>query len=221
MKENLRQVKVTPDEEQKLYFSTPIYYWEKPEFLKPLNKALDPYIKKAKDLSKKTIKEQKRTLGDFGIVHHSDSIAEEKSTKKLRDVIGEYGCYILSNEGYNIKNYSLHFSDMWVQEFPKKGGGHHMTHVHSSHLSGFYFLKCSDKTSYPIFYDPRTGKNTLQLPEIDEKNITIASDKVFYNVVPGSLLIFPSYLPHSFVVDEGIDPFRFIHFNLTAYPHEI
>ena len=45
---------------------------------------------------------------------------------------------------------------MWVQEFAKKGGGHHSAHIHwNQHVSGFYFLKCSDKTSYPIFHEPK------------------------------------------------------------------
>ena len=31
-----------------------------------------------------------------------------------------------------------------------------------------------------------------------------------------SFLFFNSYLTHEYVLDQGIDPFRFIHFNLQA-----
>ena len=49
------------------------------------------------------------------------------------------------------------------------------THVHwDNHISGFYFLKCSDKTSYPIFHDPRAGMMT-KLPQKDK-------NKIEYNV---------------------------------------
>ena len=37
-------------------------------------------------------------------------------------------------------------------------------------------------------------------------------------VFPGTLLMFNSYLPHEFKVDNGIDAFRFIHFNIKATP---
>ena len=41
-----------------------------------------------------------------------------------------------------------------AQEFAKQGGGHFfIQHIYIgiNDVSGFYFLKCSDKTSYPIF----------------------------------------------------------------------
>ena len=39
--------------------------------------------------------------------------------------------------------------------------------------------------------------------------------------MPGSLLLFPGYLEHEFVLDHGIKPFRFIHFNIQAVPSEV
>jgi hypothetical protein len=51
-----------------------------------------------------------------------------------------------------------------VQEFAKKGGGHHSAHIHwNQHVSGFYFLKCSNKTSYPVFHEPKTGARCTKL----------------------------------------------------------
>jgi hypothetical protein len=47
----------------------------------------------------------------------------------------------------------------------KKALGHHTPHTHyDNHISGFYFLRCSDKTSLPVFHDPRPGKLMTQLP---------------------------------------------------------
>ena len=42
------------------------------------------------------------------------------------------------------------------------------------------------------------------------------SSDIFYKPKPGSLIFFPAYVPHQFVVDNGVDDFRFIHFNLQA-----
>jgi hypothetical protein len=33
---------------------------------------------------------------------------------------------------------------------------------------------------------------------------------------PGQLMFFPAYVPHQFSVDNGVDDFRFIHFNVQA-----
>ena len=64
-----------------------------------------------------------------------------------------------------MSKYQTIFTEMWVQEFSKKGGGgHHSAHHHwNQHVSGFYFLKASDKTSMPIFYDPRQGARMTKL----------------------------------------------------------
>ena len=60
-------------------------------------------------------------------------------------------------------------------------GGHHSPHVHSNnHISGFYYLKCSDKTSFPIFHDPRPGKVIIDLPEKDMEKIDESSSKIYY-----------------------------------------
>ncbi len=48
-----------------------------------------------------------------------------------------------------------------------------------------------------------------------------ADEKMHYRPTPGDLVIFPGYLEHEFVVDHGIDPFRFIHFNIQAVSKEI
>jgi uncharacterized protein (TIGR02466 family) len=111
---------------------------------------------------------------------------------------------------------------MWVQEFAEVGGGHHETHIHSNnHISGFYFLKCSENTSKPVFHDPRPGKLMTDLPKKNVLNIDFSTNKMFYNIKPGTLMFFNSYLPHQFEVDNGIDPFRFIHFNLKAIPNNL
>ena len=41
-------------------------------------------------------------------------------------------------------------------------------------------------------------------------------ERQIIKVKPGTLLMFNSWLPHQFSVDDGIDPFRFIHFNIQA-----
>jgi len=114
----------------------------------------------------------------------------------------------------------LYWTEFWVQEFSRKGGGNHDGHIHNNnHISGFYFLKCSDKTSFPIFHDPRPAKEMMQLPlskEAAETAVNPVQNKFFLKIKPGTMVFFPAYLEHEFSVDLGIDPFRFIHFNLQC-----
>ena len=121
-----------------------------------------------------------------------------------------------------MSEYTTMFTEMWVQEFAKKGGGHHSAHIHwNQHVSGFYFLKCSNKTSYPIFHEPRTGARAtkLKMKPSKDKEIPYSIENINYYPQPGSLLIFPGYLEHEFSLDRGQEPFRFIHFNIQAFPN--
>ena len=116
-----------------------------------------------------------------------------------------------------MSHYINMYTEMWVQEFAKKGGGHHSAHIHwNQHVSGFYFLKCSEKTSYPIFHEPRHGAEMTKLPTKDQSKITLGSSQVHYKPKPGTMIIFPGYVPHEFAVDPGLEPFRFIHWNIKA-----
>ena len=119
--------------------------------------------------------------------------------------------------GYDLKNYELFWTEFWAQEFGDKGGGHHEGHIHyDNHISGFYFLKCSDKTSIPVFHDPRPTKLMTQLPLKNETEITLGTHQIHYKLKPGAMIFFPAYMEHEFLIDNGVDPFRFIHFNLQV-----
>ena len=136
------------------FFKTPIWVEDKPEFVKSLNKASDKYIKEAKKRNKDYIKQH----GDFGQSYHSSPLTLDNDFLDLRNYAGQKSFDFLDWQGFDMSKYQTMFHEMWVQEFSKKGGGHHSAHVHwNQHVSGFYFLKCSDKTSMPVFHEPRTG----------------------------------------------------------------
>ena len=54
--------------------------------------------------------------------------------------------------------------------------------------------------------------------EKDKMKITHASSQINYEVKPGTMIFFPSYMPHQYLVDMGYEPFRFIHWNCQAIP---
>ena len=205
----------------KNFFSTPIYSENKPEFLKSLNKASDKYIKKSK--SSPINKAYVKKFGDFGTTYHSTPLINDNDFFDFRNYVGEKCFDFLDQYGFDMERYRLFLTEMWVQEFSKKGGGHHNAHIHwNQHVSGFYFLKCSDKTSFPIFHEPRTGARATKLkmkPGITA--ILPGTEQVHFKPTPGTLVIFPGFLEHEYAVDHGIEPFRFIHWNIQAVPKEM
>ena len=200
------------------YFPTVIWSEDKPEFVKSLNKASNKYIKDARNRQKKYIKEH----GDFGISYHSTPLTVDNDFLDFRNYIGQKSWEYLDHQGYDMTQYKTMFSELWVQEFAKKGGGHHSAHIHwNQHVSGFYFLKCSDKTSKPVFHEPRTGARATKLKLKNINGVVGGSELIHFKITPGTLIIFPGFLEHEFSVDHGIEPFRFIHWNIQAIPKEM
>jgi len=204
------------------YFKCPIWFADEPKFVNDLNKASDKYIEESrKNLQPDIDKRNKlnKTKGDLGSVYHSTTLMGDPDFKDLTNYIGATSHNLLMEMGFDMSNHQLFTTEMWVQEFANDGGGHHTLHTHwNGHMSGFYFLKASDKTSMPMFEDPRAGNVMNLLPEKDKKKITYASTQVHYKAQPGRMIFFPSYMPHQYIVDMGVEPFRFIHWNCQAIP---
>ena len=202
------------------YFASPIYTYIDKSWIKDLNKISDEYLKNSYDKTKKQIDERNKIVGnvkDHGFSYHSDQLIGDKRIKNFKNLLLDMSWNLLNSQGYLMENYKMVINELWVQEFAKSGGGHHDTHIHgNNHISGFYFLKCSDKTSFPIFHDPNQAKSMSQLLLKNENEASFAMNKVHYKPEPGTFIIFNSYLPHQFLVDDGVDPFRFIHFNIQA-----
>jgi len=208
-------------------FDTILYKAEVPEYLKNkdfmsvCDEHTDQAISNAKKLIDERNKKFKIDVKDHGMSYHSG--AEMYKDERFHDfelLIRNTARNILENQGFDLSNYSIDYTEMWIQKFAYEGGGHQDTHVHwDNHISGFYFVECSERTSKPVFHDPRPGRMMLNLPIKDHSKLCPAMERQIISVKPGTLLLFNSWLPHQFSVDNGIDPFRFIHFNLQAKKH--
>ena len=204
-----------------IYFQSPICSIEIPEWVDHVNKACNKYIKQAKKRNEPMIKDRekkwKKKVGDITMSHHSGSIINDPQLKEFQEYVGSTSWNVMDFFGYDMSQYELMWTELWVQEFSKKGGGHHEGHIHyDNHISGFYFLKCSERTAVPFFNDPRIAKTMGDLPVKDPTNVSMATPIIQYKPKPGTMIFFPAYLNHGFTVDAGVDDFRFIHFNLQA-----
>ena len=203
-------------------FKCPVWFADEPAFVDDLNRASDKYIEVAKKNLKKDIDKRNKKFGDkgdMGNVFHSTTLVGDPNFLELTNYIGATANNLLLEMGFDLTNYQVFITELWVQQFAKQGGGHHTLHTHwNGHMSGFYFLKCSEKTSRPLFEDPRAGNMMNLLPEKDKTKVTYASHQINYEVKPGRMIFFPSYMPHQYIVDMGYEPFRFIHWNCQAIP---
>ena len=203
-------------------FKCPIWFADEPTFVDDLNKASDKYIEESKKNLKKDIDKRNKEMGDkgdMGNVFHSTSLVGDPNFLNLQNYVGATAHNLLVELGFDMTGYQTFITELWVQEFAKQGGGHHTLHTHwNGHISGFYFLKASEKTSRPVFEDPRPGNIMNLLPEKDKTKVTYASSQINYEVRPGRMIFFPSYMPHQYIVDMGYEPFRFIHWNCQAIP---
>ena len=195
-------------------FKVPIYLGKKPEWVKPLNKASDPIITRIKKQWKDKLK--KKEITNLPNSFHSESIWVYPEFRQLANFILQQSWNILHWQGYDLRDRVPMLTELWVQEFPEEGGFHDIHEHGNNHISGFYFLKCNEKTSHPVFWDPRPGKKMTDLQMKDQNKLNYGSQQIHYKVKPGQFIFFNSYMPHSYVHHKGKEKFRFIHFNMQA-----
>ena len=102
------------------YFKCPIWWADEPKFVNKLNKASDKYIKESQKNLKKTIDKRNKKFGDkgdMGHVFHSTSLIGDSKFKELQDYIGATAHNLLGEMGFDLKDYTIFITEMWVQEF--------------------------------------------------------------------------------------------------------
>ena len=100
---------------------------------------------------------------------------------------------------------------LWVNFNPK--GASHSVHSHPNNfLSGVYYVRTHKGADTINFHDPKPQTAVIRPPvtELTAEN----TDQVVVKVSDGTLLMFPSWLPHS-VDASGSDEFRIsVSFNI-------
>lgn len=188
------------------HFQTAIYQIHRPEWV---DRTLDLLSEHYEDSYKES------ELKKIFPVYQTDDISKDRDLSYLINFILENSYRILESQGYDLSDHALLFDEMWAQDVMTYG--HHFPHVHQNcQISGFYFLECPEEGIYPLFYDPRPGKNMINLPEKNLDNVTLATYECNYKPVPGMFLFFNSWLPHSFQLNSSESNCKFIHFNISA-----
>ena len=200
-------------------FKCPIYIAQKPEWVDELNKASDPIIEKVRETWEKKIKDKNDPIDRMPNSLHSELLWQYPVFHPIANLILQQSINILDQQGYNLEGKVPMLTELWVQEFPEEGGFHDIHEHGNNHISGFYFLKCSEKTSHPIFHDPRPGKKMIDLRLKNSNKLNYGNSQVHYKVKPGTFIFFNSYMPHAYIHHAGKEKFRFIHFNMQMAPN--
>lgn len=203
MVENEKKFKLHLEE----YFPCQIYHMVNDSFVESLLK-----------ISEKDINQKKKKTGVDKIypVIMSDNLLENKLSQPFCQFVGSLAWDILSNQGYEMANKVVSFSELWVQEHHRGSSMEVHSHGYGAQIVGFYFLNAPNKSSRVVFHDPRIGKTQTQLPEKNESSVTNASKMINFVPEPGLLMFSNAWLPHAFTRNESKEPIKFVHFNINV-----
>lgn len=190
------------------YFPSLVYRDEKPEWVSQLRDSLIPHFERAE--AHWDSQDLKPPLVQTGLIH------QDRNFEPLVTYLYEASNLILGDQGYLTDRYDLHLTALWGQRM--LAGGATEVHVHkNSHLTGWMFLDVPEKCAYPVFKDPRYGKALLDLDYEDGEEIKPATSAVnFNNVVPGTILIANSWLPHQIIGGNPDSATTAIHFIVSC-----
>ena len=193
------------------HFATNIYVYQQPEFFPALKQIAN------KELSLLKVTDKRYPVLQTGSLF-------DETTQEFANYAAQLSWNILNEQGYDMNHYNTWLDEMWAQQLNMHG--QHAEHIHSlgAQISGFYFIETPENSSRPVFHDPNYSKRQIQLPERDMSKITPASINVHYDVSPGTLILFNSWLPHSFEPNASSKPFKFVHFNVKVnqtHNHEV
>lgn len=190
-----------------LYFPTPIYIVEKPEYLIRVSAASEESLERVR---------AEHPPNEIYPCYMSDSLLEDPRVDDFIGYVGETAWGILHDQGYYLDDTEVYFSEMWTQEHHKYSSMEQHAHGYGAQIVGFYFLEVPDEPPLATFYDPRSSKLMADLRERDPREVTVASRMVTFKPKPGMLIFTNAWLAHSFGRNVSNKPFKFVHFNINA-----
>jgi len=122
-----------------------------------------------------------------------DKLLVYEESQKLIEAIKQEAAKYLINQGANVEYYSLHVSNMWLNEMTSNTKS--PAHYHYGHtLSGCYYVEVPYNSSGITFINPLSmiPKQTIIHKQLTAYN---AGDCVFYPV-EGEMFFWESYLQH-------------------------
>ena len=191
-----------------IYFGTPVYSFIMPDYLPVAREVSNEYL----DAIKKEAE-----LDQIYPLYQTYSFNTDRRISNLSTEIMRTGYNILDDQGYDLSNYELFYSEFWCQEHLTTSGQERHVHGYNNVLTGFYFLDCPENCSRLVIHEPRSAKEFGNfLPEKDNNVGTLASQAINFVPLKGQLIITNSWIHHTFTRNGSTLPFKMIHFNISA-----
>jgi len=191
------------------HFPCPIYLIERPDFLETVNVVSEENLEvRRKDVD----------LNEIYPVYMTDNYFGDPRMAEFTQFVGATAWNILNEQGYDMRDKAVQFTEMWTQEHHKHSAMDAHVHGYGSQIIGFYFLETPENGSNVVFHDPRAAKVQIDLPEQNVTMVTSASKMINFTPKPGMMIFANSWLMHSFTRHAADIPIKFVHFNLTVIP---
>jgi uncharacterized protein (TIGR02466 family) len=176
------------------------------------------FLDAVKEASNEALEESRKFTKDNEIYPStmSTTLIGKEKTKAFETFIAQSAWQILDNQGYDMRQFNVFVSELWMQEHRKYSNMEQHVHPYGVQLSGFYFLETPENGCLAEFHDPRAGKVIASLPAKDQTKVTEASNAIFIKPQPGMFIFTNSWLPHSFTRNASDEPVKFIHFNVSV-----
>ena len=165
-----------------------------------------------------SIKEVSENYDNFSgeQMFQSENFAFDIRVQNFASHVAQNAWDILDSQGYAMNRLQTRLNEMWLQVYPKHS--YMAQHVHSGyvHMSGFYFIDVPINCGRILFFDPRPGKNQINLPQKNKNDITYASEMVSLEPYPGLLVLSNSWIPHGIADHLNKEYMKVLHFNITV-----
>ena len=189
-------------------FPTSVYTVKREDFLEDVKKVSEKYV-------------VKENLNEMYPVYMSENFFNDPEIQNFSQAILHVSWKILNDQGHYMDDKQTYFTEMWSQEHYKHSMMEQHTHKYGSQIVGFYFLETPKNCSKLLLHDPRPAKMIMGLDEVDNKQITEASDIIHFVPEAGLMVFTNGWLPHSFSRHESDEPIKFVHFNISVAKQEM
>ena len=207
--ESVAQVVLQTQLQVAYHFPCPIYIIERPDFLEVVNTVSEEALEAQR---------KERNLNEIYPVYMTGNYFGDQRMAEFSEFVGATAWNILNEQGYDMADKAVQFTEMWTQEHHKHSAMDAHVHGFGSQIVGFYFLETPEDCSHVAFHDPRAAKVQIDLPEQDVSMATPASKMINFTPKPGMMIFANSWLMHSFTRHAADLPIKFVHFNLIVIP---
>jgi uncharacterized protein (TIGR02466 family) len=191
-------------------FSTPIWMSVYPDFEEHKNSFLT-CVRNFKE--KNPQKENKTTVAGY---QSPSSLQGEAEMRPLFEYVCEMAIKAAQDLAFVENNIFL--TDAWVN-FNDSRECMNIQHTHEGILSGIFYLKVPPKSGKLVLSNPGINPLWGGIQLAKEKNpLTAALTRI--EPEEGSILLFPSYLPHSVNTNNHDDERISISFNIIVLPNQ-